>query len=299
MSLKTDLQKVQTARDEMKTALEDKGVSVGDDITTYAAGIESISTGGSNEIEATSWICASWQCYGGENLTEQYGFNDEIVEQLKVGTVLCYDSQYNSGDKRSGMIVGKENGYRYGVNGRYWYTTLYYVSGTGITEFSFTYDMSGDGYHYGTDDPGDSGGGPKACFTADTLVATENGLVPISNIKVDDMVYSMNENNEIELKSIDKLIEHIPGYLYNIVLDNETIRTTFSHPFYVEGVGKVTADKLQVGYSLKDIEGNLHIIKGIGIVEEVEKVYEIRVKDNHTYFVGNTQILVYNEDSVL
>ena len=46
-------------------------------------------------------------------------------------------------------------------------------------------------------------------------------------------------------------------------------------------------------------DGQTPVIIGIDKQEKQQVVYEIRVKDYNTYFITNSNIFVYNEDSVL
>lgn len=154
---------------------------------------------------------------------------------------------------------------------------------------------------YRWNEPFGEGGGGLACFTSDTLVLTEDGYKQIVNVKEGDKVYSLNENtNKIELKEIDKLVNHNVDDIYYIVLENELIKSSWSHPFYVEGKGKVLAKELKAGDNLKTKDGTLREIKAINVIRnQLTTVYEIRVKDNHNYYVGKDSILVYNEESIL
>ena len=147
-----------------------------------------------------------------------------------------------------------------------------------------------------------SGGGAVACFTKDTQVETENGFKSISKIEVGDKVYSYNfETEEIELKEVDKVVKHEIKEITNIYTDNEILETTWSHPFYVVLKGSKLAKDLKVKDQLRMKNNMLTKINMITISELKNKrmVYEIRVKDNHNYFVGNTGVLVFNETSVL
>ena len=88
--------------------------------------------------------------------------------------------------------------------------------------------------------------------------------------------------------------------IYTIIINNgETIETTWSHPFYVVSKGKVLAKDLQCGDMLVTKDGQTPVIIGIDKQEKQQVVYEIRVKDYNTYFITNSNIFVYNEDSVL
>ena len=147
----------------------------------------------------------------------------------------------------------------------------------------------------------ESGSEGVACFTDDTLVYTEDGYKAIEDIELGDKVYSYSEKTmEVELKEVDKLVNHMANEIYTIIINNgETIETTWSHPFYVVRKGKVLARDLQCGDMLVTKDGQTPVITGIDKQEKQQVVYEIRVKDYNTYFITNSNIFVYNEDSVL
>lgn len=82
-----------------------------------------------------------------------------------------------------------------------------------------------------------AGGG--GCFTADTLVKTENGYKKIIDITNKDKVYTINEETEeVELKAVEQLVEHEfpPSKMMEIEFDDGTkVRCTEDHEFYVDG----------------------------------------------------------------
>lgn len=185
------------------------------------------------------------------------------------------------------------------AGGRFYVHRYYYYDSGMMKSFSISGDVFQEPVQYYIGDTCGEETGGKACFTEDTLVYTENGMKSIIDIKENDNVYSASAEGDIELKPIDKLVTHSVNEIYEIKTDTETIKASYSHPFYIEGIGKVEAKDLKVGYSLKDVDEHIHIIKEINISEKDTTVYEIRVKDNHNYFVGNDKIFVYNENSIL
>ena len=67
----------------------------------------------------------------------------------------------------------------------------------------------------------------------------------------------------------------------------ETIDTTDSHPFYVQGQGWVSADDLTAGETLSTPDGQTATVVGTVTVAEAQGVlvYNFTVADDHTYFV--------------
>ena len=96
------------------------------------------------------------------------------------------------------------------------------------------------------------------CFAAGTFVHTENGLVPIENIRIGDRVLSQPEEGggELSYQSVLRTTvsdEEQPLWLvsYGVVDSSsplggrvEAILATANHPFWVKGIGWTRADEL-------------------------------------------------------
>lgn len=81
--------------------------------------------------------------------------------------------------------------------------------------------------------------GGAACFDGNTLVKTDKGKIPISEIKIGDMVQTFNETtNEIEFKKVSNnpsYNDH-PENILELTFENgEKVICTESHEFYVDG----------------------------------------------------------------
>jgi RHS repeat-associated protein len=134
-------------------------------------------------------------------------------------------------------------------------------------------------------------------FTANTLVHTENGLKPISEVKVGDKVLSYDERTETT--SYQPVMEVIQGeqryQLIKLTLDSsDSIETTAEHPFYIKGKGWNPANSRKVGEALQLHNGTTVVIKEIETSTRVEKVYNLTVANTHNYFVGEDGVLVHN-----
>ena len=232
----------------------------------------------------------------GTNLTQTDGLTMSDFDKMKPGAVLEYQHPYSYSSYCTSLILYVKSYYSYkDAGGRYYiseFTILNYNGQLGYYTFS-TDPLSGDENVYkGSNLDQDDGGGAVACFTADTLISTENGLKPIKDLKLDDKVYCKNAENELVLREIVKTYSHITNKIYRIDTDSNIINSSWSHPFYIYGKGKVLAKDLKVGDKLQDIDNNIIIIKNIEILEEPTLVFEIRVKDNENYFIGTDKILV-------
>lgn len=84
--------------------------------------------------------------------------------------------------------------------------------------------------------------------------------------------------------------------LVHITANGETISSTPDHPFYVPQKGFVRAINLRAGDILWTVDGEYVVVEKVQheILESPVKVFNFRVADNHTYFVGNASIGVHN-----
>ena len=91
------------------------------------------------------------------------------------------------------------------------------------------------------------------CFIAGTLIHTEDGLVPIEEIKPDQMVWAEDPaTGERALKRVICLFRNEKYELVHLQIKGETITATVGHPFFVQGKGWVAA-------KLNDIDDYIEI----------------------------------------
>ena len=135
------------------------------------------------------------------------------------------------------------------------------------------------------------------CFVAGTLISTPLGLIPIEEIKAGDKVYSFDEDTKfVSENTVETVFVRETTELVNISIGTETIRSTLDHPFYVPKKGFTNAVELRAGDILLNINGEYVIIEKIQheILESPIKVYNFRVANYHTYFVGENNVGVHN-----
>ena len=137
----------------------------------------------------------------------------------------------------------------------------------------------------------------SSCFTGETLVAAENGLKRIDEIKVGDKVWAYNvETGETELKTVTKVYVHAVDEILHLSTTEGNIDTTTNHPFYVLGKGWVAAGDLVSGDEVYNLDGTTAVVIGSWI-EKLDTpilVYNLEVEDYHSYFVGDASVLVHN-----
>jgi hypothetical protein len=171
----------------------------------------------------------------------------------------------------------------------------------------------------------------KMCFVAGTLVATDNGMVPIELVKAGDRVLSKDPETGSEgyRPVVDAFVTR-PTRLHHIyyragharrahavgaagvmtVGDDEEgsdephggmseLVCTAEHPFYVENRSSfVPAHLLEAGDQLSLAGGLTAVVEGNSI-ESAQRgesyiTYNFEVADYHTYFVGAEKVWVHN-----
>lgn len=140
--------------------------------------------------------------------------------------------------------------------------------------------------------------GMVQCFIAGTLVAAKPGLVPIEDIKVGDLVWATDpETGETELKEIVQLFRNETDEWMHITVGDEEIVCTPNHPFYVPKKGWTNACQLRAGDILVTLNGEYVVVEQIQheLLESPETTYNFEVAEFHTYYVGDTEVLVHNQ----
>jgi hypothetical protein len=128
-----------------------------------------------------------------------------------------------------------------------------------------------------------------ACFTAGTPIETENGPQAIETIRPGDLVWCRDDDDPsapLQLKPVEQVFERWARVLEVNLPEGVSIGTTEEHPFWVVGKGWVRAGDLVPGDHLLGQDGQEVAVESIRQTEDYEKVYNLRVADNHTYFVG-------------
>ncbi len=137
------------------------------------------------------------------------------------------------------------------------------------------------------------------CFVAGTLILTAEGLKRIEDIRVGDKVLSADTGvMTSEYKTVLETYVRRTNDLIHIFVGDEELVTTVDHPFWVNGKGFAPAMSLVVGSELINNNGSVVYVENIlreNNNNEVE-VFNFKVEDYHTYYVGKNCILVHNAD---
>ena len=135
------------------------------------------------------------------------------------------------------------------------------------------------------------------CFVAGTLILTAEGLKRIEEIKTGDRVLSADTETMIsEYKTVLETFVRRTNEIIHIFIENEEITTTVDHPFWVNGKGFVSAMNLVIGSELINDKGDIVCVENIRRETNREgvEVFNFKVEDFHTYYVGENGILVHN-----
>ena len=129
----------------------------------------------------------------------------------------------------------------------------------------------------------------RPCFAAGTPIRTPTGSILIENLKVGDTVLSRNEFDPDGLVD-GKIVEDVfvrSASILNVVVQDRVIRTTSEHPFWVDGKGWTAAGELKAGDNLLAADKSKLPVENVSETGDTEIVYNFRVADWHTYFVGD------------
>ena len=132
------------------------------------------------------------------------------------------------------------------------------------------------------------------CFTAETLIKTPTGFTKIKDIQIGDEVYSFDEElSEVCIRKVTHLFVEEVEEILEIHTQNEIIRTTRNHPFFVNGAFK-DAEQIAIGEHLFTHQEKFIEVVALNYLPSKEKVYNFEVEENHCYFVGANGVLVLN-----
>ena len=170
----------------------------------------------------------------------------------------------------------------------------------------FVPSPTSDYVYYPPQNNNGGGGGnilqPPQCFVAGTKVLTNKGYKDIDKIIVGDIVLSYNENTkENEYKKVLEVFNHknVNDNIYSLTINNTVIEASSEHPFYVKADDElklVEAKDLKIGDIVINSDGNYYPITQIVVNEMMSgNLYNIKVEDNHNYYVSSSNILVHNK----
>ena len=131
----------------------------------------------------------------------------------------------------------------------------------------------------------------RSCFTAEMLLDVEGGKKRADAIAEGDKLWSRDERDPdgpLALKRVEERFVRVSPVLHMRVA-GQVLRTTGEHPFWVENRRSwVPARELAIGDLLLTRCGGRVAVEGVADSGKVETVYNWRIADYHTYFVGGS-----------
>ena len=127
-----------------------------------------------------------------------------------------------------------------------------------------------------------------ACLVAGSPLLTPDGSKPIEQLQPGDLVLTRHEtglNYPIRPQRVLEVF-HSTAFVVCVHVAGRVIRTTVEHPFWVAGIGWIAAGALRSGYFLSSHDGKWMPVEAVTLTGEQMPVYNIRVAEDHTYFVG-------------
>ena len=128
----------------------------------------------------------------------------------------------------------------------------------------------------------------QACFVAGTPLLTPAGSKRIEEFRPGDLLLSRNERDPegaVTPKAVEEVFHRFSPVL-TLTVGDRAIGTTAEHPFWVCGKGWLSAGDIMVGDHLLSHDGRSVVVSVKSETGEWAAVYNLRVADFHTYFVG-------------
>ncbi|MDC4317638.1 hemagglutinin repeat-containing protein [Acinetobacter baumannii] len=141
----------------------------------------------------------------------------------------------------------------------------------------------------------------STCFTAGTLIETDQGLKAVEEFVGGELVWARNDLTlEYGYRPVIATKVTADQPIFHVTVQNEqgqidVLETTAEHPFWIKDLGWLKASLLQSGMTLLDRDNQeITIVSQALISNKLETVYNIEVEGFHTYHVGELGVWVHN-----
>jgi hypothetical protein len=135
-----------------------------------------------------------------------------------------------------------------------------------------------------------------SCFAPGTTVWTQAGPRPIEEIEAGEMVLSQNPSTgELAYRTVLQRTVRPPAPMASIETRGEPIFATLGHRFWVNGQGWVMAKFLELDADVHTLGGSANVVRVAAIPPIASpEAYNLVIDDFHTFFVGDTRVLVHD-----
>ena len=133
-----------------------------------------------------------------------------------------------------------------------------------------------------------------ACFTAGTpIVIDHDGTAKmVEDFQSGDLLLARDELDPagpLQLKQVEEVFTRTAPVI-ELVVRGRGMGTTVEHPFYVvERDDFIPAGQIEIGETFQSHDGQLVKLEAIRDTGRVATVYNFRIADFHTYFVGGKE----------
>ncbi|HEV3081479.1 MAG TPA: polymorphic toxin-type HINT domain-containing protein [Gemmataceae bacterium] len=134
-------------------------------------------------------------------------------------------------------------------------------------------------------------GALSSCFAAGTPLLTPTGDKQVEQFRAGDWILTAPEEDPqaaLEAKQVEEVFSSFARIWY-LHVGGKLIRSTAEHPFYVPGKAWTAAKNLEEGDLLRSHDGQWLPVESVRDSGESAPVYNLRIADYHTYFVGGRQ----------
>lgn len=133
-----------------------------------------------------------------------------------------------------------------------------------------------------------------SCLVAGTEIQTAEGLRAVDKIQIGDLVLAQDvESGELAFKPVLQTTVRPPTTSLRIVAESGEIQATAGHRWFVSGKGWLMTHQLRPNMLLHNARGTTRI-DSVDPIEEPQKTFNLVVEEFHTYFVGKSRILSYD-----
>ena len=136
-----------------------------------------------------------------------------------------------------------------------------------------------------------------SCFVSGTPVWTRHGVIPIDQIQQGDLVLSADpDTGELAYRAVVERTIRPRTEISNLQVNGESLGATLGHPIWVSGKGWVKVKDLETADPLRGC-GEIHALDSM-TEGKPAMAYNLVVAEFHTYFVGESKVLVHDNTPI-
>lgn len=132
-------------------------------------------------------------------------------------------------------------------------------------------------------------------FTKGTMVKVPTGYCEIENLKVDDWVCAVRPDGNATVAQIDQIVSYVWHKYMIIELDGTSIFAVTGQKFYQPLTHKwIKAKHIEQGTAILSGVNQIRYVTSARKIQEPIEVFDIKMKDVHTFCVSDHDIVVHN-----